>query len=87
MMFKIMNNKAPSYLKTDYNLVRDAKSYGLRNASFDLALPKPNTDALKRSFKYDGAKIWNNLPTSAKKSVNFQKFKNELELIDYQAFV
>jgi len=84
MMFKIMNDKAPSYLKTKYNLVRDTKSYNLRNGKHKLSLPKPNTDSMKRSFKFDGAKIWNCLPTSTKNSTSLQKFKKELELIDFK---
>ena len=34
----------------------------------DLALPKPKTNYLKRSFKYSGAVLWNSLPSEAKKA-------------------
>ena len=37
-------------------------SYDLRDAKQRLALPKPRTDYLKRSFSYSGAFLWNNLP-------------------------
>ena len=41
-------------------------NYNLRNIETDLALPRPYTDFLKRSFKYSGAMLWNNLFYEAK---------------------
>jgi hypothetical protein len=36
--------------------------HDLRNRATDLALPKTKRDFGKRSFKYNGAIHWNNLP-------------------------
>ena len=41
-------------------------NYNLRNIEIDLALPRPYTNFLKRSFKYSGAMLWNNLSYEAK---------------------
>ena len=40
--------------------------YDLRNTNTYLALPKPTTNALKCSFQYSGATLWNNLEKEAK---------------------
>ena len=31
-----------------------------------LSLPKPNTNALKKTFSYRGARIWNDIPKTSK---------------------
>ena len=58
-MHKIMHNKAPEYLTEAFHLVRDSTAYNLRESNFNnLALQKPNTENLKKSFLYRGAKLW-----------------------------
>jgi len=42
--------------------------YTLRNLEGTLALPKPQTNNLKRSFCYSGACLWNNLPQELKEA-------------------
>ena len=44
----------------------DQTDYHLRNSATDLTLPKPKREFLKRSFKYSGAMLWNQLPSEAK---------------------
>ena len=41
-------------------------NYNLWNLETDLALPRPKTKFLKRSFKYFGAMLRNSLPQEAK---------------------
>jgi hypothetical protein len=36
--------------------------YDLRGSPTNLYLPKPNTENLKRSLCFEGAKLWNSLP-------------------------
>ena len=38
-----------------------------RNSETDLALPKPQSNSLKRGFKYSGAVLWNNFPKETEK--------------------
>jgi hypothetical protein len=45
-----------------------------------LALPKPKRDFGKRSFKYNGAIHWNNLPIEAKNANSINTFKRILNL-------
>ncbi len=39
--------------------VSDNDNYNLRSNDLVLGLSKPNTNAMKRSFSYAAAKIWN----------------------------
>jgi hypothetical protein len=41
---------------------RNITEYDLRGSSTSLQLPLPKTENLKKSFCYDGAKLWNSLP-------------------------
>ena len=44
----------------------DQTKYYLRNTDTDLTLSKPKRDFLKRSFKFSGAMLWNQLSNEAK---------------------
>ena len=50
-------------------------NYNLRNSEEKLALPKPRTNHLKRSFSYGGAILWNKLPNSSKNVGSVDQFK------------
>ena len=53
-------------------------NYNLRNIETDLALPRPYTNFLKRSFRYSGAMLWNNLSYEAKTAQSLADFKHKL---------
>ena len=42
------------------------KNYNLRSNELDFALPKPNTNYLKKSFSYSGAALWNDCRSAQK---------------------
>ena len=68
MMFKISNNMGPRSL-TDLFLYKSEKTeYHLRDISKSLCLPKPRTDYMKKSFMYDGAKLWNSVPKNIREN-------------------
>jgi hypothetical protein len=46
-----------------------------------LALPKPKTNYLKRSFKYSGAMLWNSFPAEAKKASSLYQFNRSMSSI------
>ena len=67
LMYKILNDDTAPNLRNSF--VRrnvDQTDYHLRNSATDLTLPKPKREFLKRSFKYSGAMLWNQLPNEAK---------------------
>ena len=53
-------------------------NYNLRNIETDLALPRPYTNFLKRSFRYSDAMLWNNLSYEAKTAQSLADFKHKL---------
>lgn len=59
---------------TQHNILH-LETCQLRNIETDLALPKPRTNFLKRSFRYSGAMLWNNLPDEAKRAKTLRQFK------------
>ena len=61
-MFKVLHDLAPVRLSNIFRNSFSANSYHLRNADNKLALPLPKTEFLKKSFSYNGARVWNSLP-------------------------
>ena len=67
LMYKILNDLSAPQLSNSLVKLNDTNiNYNLRNIETDLALPRPYTNFLKRSFKYSGAMLWSNLPYEAK---------------------
>lgn len=77
VMYKILNNKAPAYLNS-FRKLRDGTTYNLRAHDSDFVVPKPRTEALKRSFQYQGPKVWNGLASDVKDANSLPQFKRRL---------
>ena len=79
-LYKVLNDSAAPTLKDsfiDRNISQN--NYNLRNSQTDLFLPKPNREFFKRSFKYSGAYLWNNLPLEAKQAHSIFLFKRYIK--------
>lgn len=61
LMFKTMNGYAPVYMSKMFTKTTDVHTYGLRRTQNGLFIPRPNSEAMKRSVSYRGALCWNNL--------------------------
>ena len=63
LMYKLLNDHTARGLR-NYFVRRnvDQTNYHLRNTASDLTLPKPKRYFLKRSNKFSGAMLWNELP-------------------------
>ena len=70
---------APSNLQRLFENTSSKHNYLLRKSGFSLELPKPRTEAMKRSFQYWGALLWNMLLINICKIDDLQSFKNELK--------
>ena len=78
LMFKTVNHLVPECLSdkfTNVNTIPNptltltlTHSHNLRGAQFNLFIPRPNTEALKKSFRYRGAATWNSLSAEAKQA-------------------
>ena len=79
LVFKTLNKKSPVYLQDLFTPY--CTDYNLRNSEQKLALPIPRTNYLKRSFSYDGAILWNNLPQQVRIIDSLGQFKREINRI------
>ena len=79
LLYKILNENYSPCLRDMFVRLRDLnRQYNLRNYDMDLALPKPKTNFLKRSFKYNASLLWNNLPLEAKTATSLHQFKRSI---------
>ena len=85
LMCKILNENC-SHACLRESLVRLGelnRGHNLRNQETDLALPKPKTNFLKRSFKYSASMLWNNLPLDAKRAPLLSQFKRSIAELSF----
>ena len=66
----ILNGLAPSYLTDQFQ-----SNSTLRYGGANILLPKPNTEYFKKSCKFSGAKLWNELPKETKLQDTLGSFK------------
>lgn len=79
LMYKILNDHtAPSLKKLFIRRNEKQHFYNLRNSDTDLSLPKPKREFLKRSFKYSGAMLWNDLTYDDKLAGSLYSFKRRI---------
>ena len=74
LMFKTANNLVPEYLSDKFTSVTTIHRHNLRGAQQNLFIPRPNTEALKKSFRYRGAITWNSLSAEAKQATTLNSF-------------
>ena len=81
LMYKILNDYSAPNLK---ELLKRRNSlqtfYDLRNSQNDLDPPKPRLEFLKKSFKYSGSRLRNNLSPEAKEAQSICSFKEFIRL-------
>ena len=76
MMYTILCKNAPTHLSSKFSYKEH--KYDLRQGEQCVNVVRPKSEALKRSFMYKGATIWNELPRHVKLSPNLLSFKREL---------
>ena len=74
LMFKTVNHLVPEYLSDKFANVNTIHRHNLRSAQHNLFIPRPNTEALKKSFCYRGAVTWNSLSAEAKQATTLNSF-------------
>ena len=82
MMFKILNNLAPTYLKDLFTQNRDMALRSTRSYEGNIWIPNSNYKAIHlKSFRLYIAKVWNQLPNQVKSSVSVSSFKNKIKTL------
>ena len=76
MVFKTVHESTPPYLHELFDF--RSTGYNLRNLENTLFVPKPRTNYGKRTFSYDEAKLWNELPQSVRAICSLTQFKREI---------
>ena len=77
-VFKCLNGLAPAYLLHEFRFANEIHAYNTRNRDL-LRLPLARTKKYQGSFRYNGAKTWNLLPSSFRNETRFSKFKIDLK--------
>ena len=80
-MYKVLNKLAPSSLVKLFKNKEEFTQYDLRGSSTSLQLLQPKTEKLKKTFSYDGAKIWNSLPADVRDSGTLTILKKRLHCV------
>ena len=65
----------PTYLREQFHRTSEIHDYNLRGSNYDLQLPLPKTNFLKRSFSYRGAMAWNQLSNETREMGDLTSFK------------
>ena len=78
IMFKTMNGQVPQYISQLFTKTSDIHAYSLRRSGDSLFIPRPNTEALKKSFSYRGAILWNSLSSDKCNATSIAQFTNYL---------
>ena len=83
LMFKCLNEQAPFSLCEKFTYLSDSQSYSTRSArSGLLKIPRFHVSAYKKSFAYNGATTWNNLPANLRSCSSLIAFKNVYKTAD-----
>ena len=80
LIFKTVNEQVPEYLSKKISKANDIHSHNLRGSEHNLFIPRPNTNALKKSFGYRGAVLWNSLSQEAKQAINLSNFRRIVDI-------
>ena len=74
LMLKTVNNLVSEYLSGKLASVNTIHRHNLRGAQHNLFIPRPDTEALKKSFRHRGAVTWNSLSAEAKQATTLNSF-------------
>ena len=78
LVYKSINKLAPQRLSNFFQNSNTMYDYDLRGSSTRLCLPKPRTEYLKKSFSYNGAHVWNQIPEDIRTSASYISFCEKL---------
>jgi hypothetical protein len=77
VMFKILNDTAPTYLSDLFTNTHITKSRSLRSSSHNnIYPPRPRPELFTNTFAYTGSILWNALPQQVKSANTLSQFKS-----------
>ena len=76
LMHKCINKTAPAHLVNNIVLTEDTHSVNTRASSNGIVqVPQANCELYKSSFRYQGATLWNSLPSELRNVPDIESFK------------
>ena len=85
LLFNIVNDFSPQYLKKLFVYVSQNSLYNLRNTDqCILNVPFPKLSLFKKSLQYRGAHIWNMLPQDVRNAPSLSVFKLKCKLFIHE---
>ncbi|KAJ8017557.1 hypothetical protein HOLleu_44948 [Holothuria leucospilota] len=75
MMYKILNDISPPYLKRNFTKLQNVHPYCTRRAKQDLVLPRCRTSLYAKSFTVRGTTSWNSINDEIRNSKSVETFK------------
>ena len=80
LLYKILQGKAPDYLKDMFTLISEINERNLRTYAGNIYLPNENQSAIHlKGFRNYISKVWNSLPEDIKTAASLNIFKNKLK--------
>ena len=77
-MYNVVNDHFPLRLHELFQTTSQVHIYNLRESAHNLFIPRPLSEAGKRSLHYRGATLWNSLSTISKTQTTVTGFKESL---------
>ena len=77
-MYKMVNDHFPHRLHELFQTTSQVHTYNLRDSAHNLFIPRSFSEATKCSLHYQGATLWNSLPTTTKTQTTLTGFKESL---------
>lgn len=79
LLWRVMNGKAPDYIRSQFVLMDSISSRNNRHTSETMYVPIHRTEKYSKSFLVTAAKIWNKYKLQNLISLNFHSFKSRLK--------
>ena len=84
MMYKSLNDLAPTYLSDLFVRLSDFHILELRNTKSNLAVPLMRTVSGLNAFSYRGTKVWNKLNHIITEAPSVYSFRSRLRQLGYK---
>ncbi len=84
-MYKCVHGFAPKLLCDMIVMAFDVNVKNTRNTdSLNVYIPKPKIECYRKSFKYAGGKIWNDLPNNIPNAPSVEAFKYGYKKLNFK---
>ena len=77
MVRKILNEQCPEIFKQKFTKRSQISTYETRRLN-DLQVPRPRLEITRKSFSYQGTKVWNDIPNNIRDAESISIFKKQL---------